>query len=107
MKVRDVNGDVVVDVHLTQRNNPIVRVWAIGLLFDVSSIVQNPKYDSLHRFDYCMILVRKQIEQYQNDNKLENRRAARMLWPTPSAPISTLLTSRIMFALNMTHSIRD
>ena len=105
MQVRDNNGDVVVKVYRTANGKPIVKVWAVRLLFDVSSIVQNPQYDTRYRYEYAMMSIRKQLDHYMADDKVEFRRAARMLWPTPSAPISSMITARVMFALNMISSI--
>jgi hypothetical protein len=50
--------------------------------------------------------VRQQLQWYCDSDDIVHRRSCHMLWPTPSAPIASVVSSRMSAALEIWHRLR-
>ena len=103
--VLDHSGKRVIEVEVSPAGKSTVRFEAAGLWFDISSVC-NGTYERETFRDKCIFKVRQQLQWYCDSDDIVHRRSCHMLWPTPSAPIASVVSSRMSAALEIWHRLR-
>ena len=103
--VLDHSGKRVIEVEVMPSGRAAVRFEAAGLWFDISSIC-NGMYERETFRQKCEFKVRQQLQWYCDSDDVMHRRAGHMLWATESAPIHSVVHSRMSVALEMWHKLR-